>query len=740
VSAAAGSTMAANPQDDFVNVEVDGVAVKAKKGAMIIQVTDQNRRYVPRFCYHEKLPIAANCRMCLVEVEKAPKPLPACATPVAEGMKIFTRSPNAIAAQKATMEFLLINHPLDCPICDQGGECELQDLAMGFGRDISRYAERKRVVKDKDIGPLVSTDMTRCIHCTRCVRFGQDVAGIQELGTTGRGENTEIGTFVERSVDHELSGNIIDLCPVGALNSKPFRYHARSWEMTQHPLVSPHDGTGTNLYAHVLRGKVMRVVPRPNEAINETWIADRDRFSYEGIYAEDRLATPMIREGGVWKPVSWDAALEAAAGALESHADSLGVLSSPSVTAEEAYLLAKLSRGLGNPNIDHRLRQSDFRDAELDPRAPSLGLAIPEVEALSSLLVIGSNLRAEVPLLAHRVRKAATRRGTRVALLNPADFPYLFPVTSRFVSSPALMLADLLGALAAAAGVANASVPAHLARAASVVAVGPAHRDLAAALMTGERRAIWLGALAQRHPAWADLRAAAVALADITGATLGILAEGGNAAGAWLAGAVPHREAGGRSATQRGLDARGMIEQPQRAYLLFGGIEPSRDFAGDAAAAGAQTALAKAGCVIAITPYASEELRSFAHILLPMGSFAETSGTYVSLDGTWQSVPGAARAVGESRPGWKILRVLGNLTRQAGFDYQSSEDVRDELRARCEAGAAAPAAPSRTVELQGGTDPGPTVTDVAIYAVDALLRRAPALQATRAGREPAQSW
>jgi NADH-quinone oxidoreductase subunit G len=733
--------MAANPQDDFVNVEVDGVAVRAKKGAMIIHVTDQNRRYVPRFCYHDKLPVAANCRMCLVEVEKAPKPLPACATPVAEGMKIFTRSPNAIAAQKATMEFLLINHPLDCPICDQGGECELQDLAMGFGRDISRYTERKRVVKDKDIGPLISTDMTRCIHCTRCVRFGQDIAGIQELGTTGRGENTEIGTFVERSVDHELSGNIIDLCPVGALNSKPFRYHARSWEMTQQPLVSPHDGTGTNLYAHVLRGKVMRVVPRPNEAVNETWIADRDRFSYEAIYAEDRLVTPMIREGGAWKPVGWDAALEAVAEALKSHADSLGVLSSPSATVEESYLLAKLSRGLGNPNIDHRLRLADFRDPELDPSAPSLGLAIPDIEALSSLLVVGANLRAETPLLAHRVRKAATRRGARVAFLNPADFPFLFPVTSRVVSPPALMLADLLGVLGAAAEVAKVAVPAHLARAASVVAVGPAHRNLAAALMSGDKRAIWLGALAQRHPAWADLRAAAVALAEVTGATLGVLAEGGNAAGAWLAGAVPHRAAGGTPAAQRGLDARAMFEQPRRAYLLFGGLEPSRDFADAGAAARAQAALSKAGCVIAVTPFVSDELRSLAHILLPMGSFAETSGTYVSLDGTWQSVPGAARAVGESRPGWKILRVLGNLTGQAGFDYQSSDEVRDELRARVHA-ASPPAVPaaSRTVELQGVSESGPTLTDFAIYDGDALLRRAPALQATRAAREPVQSW
>jgi len=486
----------------------------------------------------------------------------------------------------------------------------------------------------------------------------------------------------------------------------------------------------------------MRVVPRENEAINETWISDRDRFSYEGIYAEDRLTAPMIREGGVWKTVGWDAALAAVAEALKSHADSLGVLASPSVTAEEAYLLAKLSRGLGNPNIDHRLRLADFRDPELDPRAPALGLAIPDIESLSSLLVVGSNLRAEVPLLAHRVRKAATRRGTRVALLNPADFPYLFPVASRLVASPALMLADLLGVLAAAAEVSRASVAANLARAASVVAVGPEHRALAAALMTGEKRAIWLGALAQRHPAWADLRAVAVELARVTGASLGVLAEGGNAAGAWLAGAVPHRDAGGKPAAQRGLDARAMFEQPRRAYLLFGGVEPAADLGDAAAVARAQAALAKAGCVVAITPYASDEMRSIAHLLLPMGSFAETSGTYLSLDGTWQSVPGAARALGDARPGWKVLRVLGNLTGQSGFDYQSSEEVRDELRSRCDAACSAPApvGNARTVELQGGAESGATVVDVAIYRVDALVRRAQALQATRVGREPVQSW
>ncbi len=413
--------------EDLVNLEVDGVAVKARKGQMLIQVTDADGIYVPRFCYHEKLSIAANCRMCLVEVEKAPKPMPACATPVVEGMKVFTKSPKAIAAQKATMEFLLINHPLDCPICDQGGECELQDLAMGFGRDISRYAERKRVVKDKNLGPLVSTDMTRCIHCTRCVRFGQEIQGIQELGTVGRGEFMQISTWIEKSVDHELSGNIIDLCPVGALNNKPYRYRARSWEMTQHPLVSPHDCVGTNLYGHVLRGRLMRVVPRANEAINETWIADRDRFSCEGLYSEDRARQPLVKQDGEWREVDWETALDAAASGLKKVVDvhgagQLGVLATPLSTLEELHLAARLARGLGTEHIDHRLRRVDFRDQAGDPVAPLLGCTIAELGEASAILLVGCNVRMEVPLIAHRVRRAAVRNGATVALINPRRY------------------------------------------------------------------------------------------------------------------------------------------------------------------------------------------------------------------------------------------------------------------------------------------------------------------------------
>jgi NADH-quinone oxidoreductase subunit G len=715
----------AAPPSDVVNVEIDGRPAKGRKGQMIIHVTDAENAYVPRFCYHDKLPIAANCRMCLVEVEKAPKPLPACATPIAEGMKIFTKSPKAIGAQKATMEFLLINHPLDCPICDQGGECELQDLAMGFGRDAARFTERKRVVKDKDIGPLVSTDMTRCIHCTRCVRFGQDIAGIQELGTTGRGEQMEIGTYVERAVDHELSGNIIDLCPVGALNSKPFRYRARSWEMTQHALVSPHDGTGTNLYGHVLRGRLMRVVPRPNDAINDTWIADRDRFSYEGIYAADRLESPMVKEGGEWKKVTWEAALEKAAAGLEAAGADLATLASASATAEELYLLGKLTRALGSSNIDHRLRQSDFRDQAADPAAPGLGgLPIAAIDQLDALLVVGSNLRREAPLLAHRVRQAA-RRGARVAFLNPVRYDYLFPVAAYLESAPSQQLADLAAVYSAALD--GAAAPAHLAGLVGGAQPNVAHRALATALRNGSKKAIWLGALALRHPAYADLRALAAGLAAATGASFGTLAEGGNAAGAYLAGAVPHREPGGIPSAAPGKNAREMLTIPQKAYLLFGGTEPWADGLG----AEATKSLGGAAFVVAATPFADETLRSVAHVLLPIGSFAETSGTYVNFEGLWQSCAGAAKPLGECRPGWKVLRVLGNLAGVANFDYQSSEEVREELRALC--GDVTAQSYAGTHEVRAGKSDA-RVVDVPMYAVDAILRRAPSLQRTKEGR------
>jgi len=715
--------------EEFVNVEVNGVAIKAPKGAMIIRVTDANGAYVPRFCYHDKLPIAANCRMCLVEVEKAPKPMPACATPVADGMKIYTKSPKAIAAQKATMEFLLINHPLDCPICDQGGECELQDLAVGFGRDLSRYGEAKRVVKDLSLGPLVSTDMTRCIHCTRCVRFGQDIAGIQELGTTGRGEHMLIGTFIQKSVDHELSGNIIDLCPVGALNSKPFRFSARAWEMTQHPLVSPHDSFGTRLYGHVLRGRLMRVVAQPCEEINETWIADRDRFGYEGLYSDQRLTAPRVRQSdGTLRETDWNTALAAMAAGLQQHAQAdpsrVGLLAHPSCTLEEHYLLARLAAGLGTANIDHRLRQRDFREQAADPQSPGLGMDLGAVDALDAVLIVGANLRAELPMLAHRVRKAALR-GARVSFLNPAAFTHLFPVANAVVGSTSGLLGELGGVLRAALAARGLSPAPAVSALLSGGAVTDAQRRIAESLQNGQR-AIWLGALALRHSAYADLRALARELARVTGATLGELSEGANSAGAYLAGCVPHRASAGAVRATAGLDARQMLEQSLACYLLLGtepwadGLQPQ-----------ALGTLKNARFVGAVSSYLSPQMLEVAHVLLPAAGFAESSGTYVSLEGRWQSFAGAALPPGSARPAWKILRVLGNLLNLANFDYQSSEQLRDELRGALEQ------APSRVYEASYAASAPAAVEalrDVPMYQLDPLLRRAPSLQLTRAGR------
>jgi NADH-quinone oxidoreductase subunit G len=721
--------------DDTVNIEVNGVPLKARKGQMIMQATDPANIYIPRFCYHDKLTVAANCRMCLVEVEKAPKPLPACATPVTEGMKVFTKSPKAVAAQRATMEFLLINHPLDCPICDQGGECELQDLALGYGRDISRFSERKRVVKDKNLGPLVSTDMTRCIHCTRCIRFGQEIQGYPQMGTTGRGENMEVGTYIEHSVDHELSANIIDLCPVGALNNKPFRYHARSWEMTQQALVSPHDAFGTNLYAHVLRGKLMRMVPRENEGINETWIADRDRFGFEGMYSADRVSQPMVRIDGALQAVDWEVALSVAAeGLLKATAAhggaAAGFLASPMATVEEYYLLARIARGLGSANIDHRLRQLDFRGQDKESAFPGLGLPIADVEKLDGVLLIGSNLRHEMPMLAHRIRKAAVRSaGARVAFLNPRRFDYMFPVAA-YLLAETDMVGELSAVVRAAAGAADKPVPAGVAAA----EINDSHRAVAGALTHGARRAVILGTLAQRHPAYAELKALAAMLADLCGASVGYITEGANAAGAYLAGAVPHREPGGAPAAAVGLSARGMLQSALKAYVLFGAVDPALDLAVNSRALGA------AELVIALTTHLPESLRSSVHVVLPIGSFAETSGTYVNAEGRWQSWPGAAKLPGESRPGWKVLRVLANLLNIEGVDYVSSEEVREALKALCASrGAAdgiggAATMPEGAAVMPEGAAPGGAWVDIPPYQSDALVRGSDALSKTKDGR------
>jgi NADH-quinone oxidoreductase subunit G len=612
----------------------------------------------------------------------------------------------------------------------------LQDLALGFGRDVSRFHERKRVVKDKNLGPLVSSDMTRCIHCTRCVRFGADIAGIQELGATGRGEHMEIGTYIEHSVDHELSGNIIDLCPVGALNSKPFRYRGRAWEMTQYPLISPHDGIGTQLYGHVLRGRLMRVVPRPCEEINETWIADRDRFSYEGIYSEDRLLLPQVRQtDGSWREVEWDVALNAALAALRAAAaqtDGVGLLAHPSSTLEELFLLARLAAGLGSAHIDHRLRQRDFRDQAADARAPGLNQPLAAVEELESLLVIGSNLRHELPLLAHRVRKASLR-GAKIHFINPAQFEYRFELAQYRIAPGARDVLELAAVLRAALG--DAPVPGGLGALLDGVTVEAGHRAIAESLRGSTRRAIWLGALGIRSARYSELRALARALAKVTGAIYGELAEGGNATGAYLAGALPHRGPGGTARTTVGLNAYSMLTQTLPGYLLLH-CEPWAD----AVLPGALETLARAGAVVVVGAYASAETKRCAQVLLPAATFAESSGTYVNLEGRWQSQSGAAKPLGAARPAWKILRVLGNLLELAGFDYQSSDQVRDELKALLEGSSPAlmeAQASDPASWAAAGSEP---VIDLGMYEIDPILRRAGALRRTAAGHTASAAY
>ena len=716
--------------DDILNIEVDGKPVEARRGQMIIEVTDAIGAYVPRFCYHEKLSVAANCRMCLIEVEKAPKPIPACATPVADGMKIFTKSPKAIAAQKATMEFLLINHPLDCPICDQGGECELQDLAIGYGRDVSRYNDGKRVVKDKDIGPLVSTDMTRCIHCTRCVRFGEEITGKAQLGTIGRGENVEISTYVEQSVDHEMSANIIDLCPVGALNNKPYRYSARSWEMVQRATVSPHDCVGSNMYAHVLRGTVKRVVPRVNEAINETWLSDRDRFSYEAIYSDERLMSPRIKENGVWRDIDWEDALGAAADVLQqADAEKIGLISTSAITVEEGHLLAQLADHLGTANIDHRVNRRDVSDQDDDPMYPSLGCSIADIEAQPAILVVGSNVRAEAPIIAHRLRKAALA-GAEISFVNNVDYEYFFDVAN-YLSGEGLVQSLAGIAVAASDG---KPLPDTVAAICEGVTPDEQHIAVARSLSDADGGLVLLGAVAGRHAAYTAVRALASCIAELTGATFGGLSEGPNSAGASLAGVLPHRMQGGENRESSGLGVAAMLSETLDAVVLVN-VEPEADIH---ATSDGVAKLSGQQFVVALTPFVSEGLLECADLLLPTGTFAETSGTYVNVEGTWQSFSGVASPVGESRPTWKVLRVLANLVDAPGFEYVTSEDVRDEFVEQL-GDVSTSDAYEGTVKIAkpNGLDAPDNEIDVSLYSVDATVRRAFALQQTDEARRAA---
>lgn len=705
----------------MIEINLDGKPVSVPEGSVVMHAADAAGITIPHFCYHKKLSIAANCRMCLVDIEKAPKPMPACATPVTNGMIVRTRSEKALKAQASVMEFLLINHPLDCPICDQGGECQLQDLAVGYGGSSSRYQEEKRVVFHKNVGPLISMEeMSRCIHCTRCVRFGQEVAGVMELGMIHRGEHSEITTMTGGTVDSELSGNMIDLCPVGALTSKPFRYSARTWELSRRKSVSPHDSTGANLIVQVKAAKVLRVVPLENEAVNECWIADRDRFSYEALNSERRLKTPMIKQGGQWKAVDWNTALGYVADGLkriksEHGAAAIGALGTAHRTVEELHLLAKLVRGLGSENIDTRLRHADFGNTAAAGHARWLGRPIAELSTLDRALVIGSFLRKDHPLFAQRIRQAA-RRGAQVLSLNAAHDDWAMPVAARVTAAPsawAQALADIAGYVATAKGVA---APAN-------ALVNDDARAVADALLSGQRQAILLGNAAAQHPQAGTLLALAQWIATHSGASVGYLTEAANTVGAQLVNALPG---------QGGLNAGQMLTQSMKALLLLD-VEPALD-AADAAAA--RAAMNGAGLVVALTSF-EDAMVDNADVLLPIAPFTETAGTFVNAEGRVQSFHGVVKPAGDTRPAWKVLRVLGNLLGLPGFNQETSEEVRAEALGDV---ATVPSrldnradAPITLPETAGGLE---RIADVPIYSADALVRRAPALQHTADAAAP----
>ena len=712
---------------EMVKIEVNGIALEAPKGSMIIEATDKVGIEIPRFCYHPKLSISASCRMCLVDVEKMPKPVPACATPVMDGMKVYTESRRAMDAQHGVMEFLLINHPLDCPICDQGGECELQDQAMGYGRSVSRFTERKRVVKDKDVGPLVQTEMTRCIHCTRCVRFLEEIAGTHEMGGSGRGDRLEIGTCVQNSINSELSGNIIDICPVGALTNKPYRFAARAWELMARPSVASHDGVGSSLFHHVRRGKILRTVPRENEATNESWLSDRDRYSHLGLYTEDRVTTPQIKENGGWKSVSWDEASERVAALLkgskkEHGPEQTGVLMSPSAASEEYFLAQRLVRQLGAGNIDHRLREQDFSDDASRPEAPVFEKKIADIEHCDAILLVGCNPREDAPIIGHRVRQA-WRKGAKISVVNPLAWNFTFDTSLDAIVAPQNMVADLAALAAAVERITGSAVPGSISGVVGSASVDQRHEALAVRLNEAENGLLLLGQFAMSHSDAAWLRTLSAYIGAATGGALNILVHGGNANGAWLAGAVPHRVAGG-AGIETGMNAVQMLEDPRRCYLLWG-IEPELDIDNPARAMGA---LRQAENVVSVVTHASESLREVSDVLLPLAALAESEGSMVNFDGNNMGFRAAAKKPGDARPGWKILRRIGSEMNLEGFDQFSIEEVSAEMQSEISAGSVSreEAVLSEITQLEGLYRIG----EVPMYSIDATCRRSGPLQET----------
>ncbi len=706
----------------MIEIELDGKKVEAREGSMIMHAADNAGTYIPHFCYHKKLSIAANCRMCLVDVEKMPKPMPACATPVSQGMIVRTKSDKAIKAQQSVMEFLLINHPLDCPICDQGGECQLQDLAVGYGGSASRYEEEKRVVAVKDVGPLVSMqEMSRCIHCTRCVRFGQEVAGVMELGMSHRGEHAEIETFIGNTIDSELSGNMIDICPVGALTSKPFRYSARTWELSRRKSVSPHDSTGANLVVQVKGNKVLRVVPLENEAVNECWIADRDRFSYEALNSDERLTAPMIKQGGTWKTVDWQTALEYVANGLKQiradhGAKSIGALVSPHSTLEELFLAVNLVRGLGSENIDHRLRHTE-PSAKPAQGVRWLGTSIASLSKLQRVLVVGSNLRKDHPLFAQRVRQAS-RAGCAVNTINSSVHDWAMPISNSLVADSKVWVKALAEVAAAIAAEKAATPPVP-------VVPGEVAQAIAKSMLGGERKAILLGNAAAHHSKSSSLLALANWIGEQTGASVGFLTEAANTVGAQFARAVPGE--GGLSAMQMlSGQAAGL-----KAAILFN-TEPEFDAANGNTAA---KTLGACQMVVTLSPFKAN--LAFSDVVLPIAPFTETPGTFVNAEGRVQGFHAVVKPLGDTRPGWKVMRVLGNMLGLPGFEFESAQDVAAQLLKADGSNAAFLPSTALSNATDAAIDMNPAEVEaaaVSIYQVDGIVRRAQSLQMTADGK------
>ena len=738
----------------MINIEIDGKQVSVPKGGTVMDGARQLGIYIPHFCYHKKLSIAANCRMCLVQVEKAPKPLPACATFAVEGMKVSSHSEQAITAQKGVMEFLLINHPLDCPICDQGGECQLQDLAVGYGAGASRYEESKRVVTNKNLGPLISTDMTRCIHCTRCVRFGQEVADIMELGLAGRGEHAEILSFVGSTVDSELSGNMIDLCPVGALVSKPFRYSARTWELSRRKSISPHCGLGSNLTVQIKKNRVMRVLPRDNEEINECWLSDKDRFSYEGLNSENRLTTPMIKHEGEWKECDWKTALEFTANRLKEikekfGSQSIGALASPHSTLEELFLLQKLVRGLGSENIDHRLRQSDFTSDKHMNGVPWLGMNIADISRLKAILIIGSSLRKDHPLIAQRIRRAV-KDGAELSLINPVNDDLLTDVANQVIIPPSEIVVILAQVLKVIVELKKEEFPDNIEKILEGINdISDTARSIAVSLINNNPSSVFLGNLAQHHPQYADIQLLTQYIAKFAEADFGILGEAANSVGAYLAGAVPNKSflepassGNGYNASQMlGMDTTTPAIKPCRAYMLLN-LEPELDAYDPQAAT---KTLGAADLVVMMSAYKKNASADtdYADVMLPISPFTETSGTFINTEGRVQNFNGVVTPLGDTRPAWKILRVLGNLMQLEGFDFDNPEQVYAEaippdldIKKNLENELNNFTVNTFRQESNGMQ----RIAEVPIYQTDPIVRHAESLQLTRDAIEEPVAW